>query len=104
MQASRFAKSVLKTLPLVVLMLVAGTGILLARDLHPRNPDFQTTTDPQLQDPLNNPDLKILSAPTRPCVGPQIYTSLPPKCRASDGTLTQINPSATNTINIPEIK
>lgn len=104
MHATRSAKSVFMYLALLLMMLVAVTGVLLARDLHARNPDFQITTNTQLQDQLSNSDVKILSAPNRPCLGFQIYTSLPPKCRTSDGTFTPLNELPSNIINIPQLK
>jgi hypothetical protein len=96
MQVSTFLKSALKYVPVLVVIAVAVTGILLSKES-----DVQITTNTQLQGESNNSDVIILSTPTPLCMGFQIYTSLPPKCRASDGTLVQFNGFSSNFIMPP---
>src|SRR5512138_3607045 len=96
MQVSTFLKSALKVGPVLVVIAVAVTGIVLSKE-----GDVPITTNPHLQVESNNADLTLLSTPTPLCMGFQIYTSLPPKCRASDGSLVQFNGFSSNMIMPP---
>ncbi len=96
MQISTFLKSALKYGLVLVVIAAAVTGVLLSKE-----GDAQITTNTQLQVESNNRALTILSTPTSPCMGFQIFTSLPPKCRASDGSLVQFNGFSSNIIMPP---
>lgn len=100
MQVSTLVKNLLKYVPVLIVMLVAVTGILLAKNIHSLNPDLQILHT-QAQTELNNSEFTILSRAMRPCMSLQIYTSLPPKCRASDGSFVQFHSLPSNIITLP---
>lgn len=98
MQPSKPGKSLLKYLPLLALTVAAIAGALIAEDGNHPLLDFGIKATSQLQaeqtNPLpaeqNTPQLLIFPEEAGTCMGPLIYTSLPPKCRTFSGNFIQL--------------
>src|ERR1051326_9113178 len=82
MQTLKLAKNRFVYLFLLIVAPVT-TSILLVKDLHQVSSDSKTTT--QIVTRQNN--FSVLTSPqsTGSCTLPNVYTSLPAKCRATDG-------------------
>jgi len=92
MQISKLAKNVLKYLPVLAVLVATGISLFIGQALYPASLDSQPKTP-----------MEILGA-RGTCVSPLIYTSLPPKCKTSDGSFIQANGISPYVIRIPEVK
>jgi len=113
MQTSKWIKNLLSYLPLLALVIVAATGVFVAKDLYqtshaspvqntPQLPPEQPNPLPKEQGNLPptrqdnppvaqmDPELLIIAGETASCISPLIYTSLPPKCMAPNGEFIQL--------------
>lgn len=104
MQPAKWIKSVLSYLPVLAMLVLAATGIAVAKDLYQTLPASQIQNTPQLPPvqnsrlpPVQNPspriekiDPQLLAGEMGTCVSPLIYTSLPPKCMTSNGDLIPV--------------
>ncbi len=112
MKASKLAKNIWEYLPLLAVVAVAVTGMLIAKDLYQTSLDSQVISATQftaeqnssLQAKQRDPQLMILSETAGKCISPLIYTSLPPKCRTSDGTFIQLPGTSLDLFVIPKGK
>lgn len=104
MQASKRIKSLLSYLPLLTMLVVAATGIWIARDLYQASQAAQVQNPPaseqgNLPPPRQgnlppaeqvDPELLVFPGDLDSCISPLIYTSLPPKCRTLEGKFIQL--------------
>ncbi len=104
MQTPKLAKSILKYLPLMVVMVIAVTVILTAKDPRRKMIDTPVKTTTQLPVEQNNPQLLIFPRAVDSCFSPEIYTSLPAKCRALSGEFIPLPGASSNAFAIPEGK
>jgi len=93
MPVSNITKSLLRYLPLLIVMVVAIAGSWVIKDLRSGSIDSPEGINLQLRFEAEST-----------CLSPLIYTSLPPKCRTADGSFVQINEFPSNIILIPESK
>ena len=106
MQISKLAKRTLKYLPILAVLVASVLGLFLGRNLYPISFDAQSKTAAPLStepDNLLNPFPSILGAEV-PCGSDQIYTSLPPKCRATNGKLIPVPGTSPYFFAIPQGK
>jgi hypothetical protein len=104
MQPAKWIKSVLSYLPVLAMLVLAATGIVVAKDLYqtlPASPVQNTTQVPPVQNsplppvqnqppPIEKFDPQWLAGEMGTCMPHQIYTSLPPKCMTSNGDLIPV--------------
>ena len=95
MNISKLTTSILKYLLLFTVMMVVVTGLFIAKDLHQAGLKFQDKAPKQV----------VLTIPggTGSCTLPNVYTSLPAKCKTADGKFAQGTWSSPN-IMVPELK
>ena len=103
MKTSKLAKNIWKYLPLLAVVVVAATGIFIAKDLYQTSLDSQVTSITQFPAEQNGPQLIPDFGTAGPCISPLIYTSLPPKCKTTDGKFIQL-PGSSNVLVIPQGK
>lgn len=104
MQTLKLAKRLLKCLPLLAAMIATVIGMFIARDLYQTSLDSQVKPTAQLPAEQNSPQPLTVLGAVSPCISPYIYTSLPPKCRTSDGSFIQASGSSPYVILIPGAK
>lgn len=101
MQTSKTAKSILNGLPLLAVMIAAVISMFVAKDLPQPSLVSGVKETAQLFAEQYNPQLMIISGAGGPCISPYIYTSLPPKCRTSNGEFTPLPGTSPNVFVIP---
>ena len=84
MEVSKLAKSMLRYLHLLVIMIVVITGVFVAKDLRQTSFDSKSKI-PTLSIEQINPELSAGFGVISSCVFPHIYLSLPAKCKTVDG-------------------
>jgi hypothetical protein len=104
MPASKPAKSIFPYLSLLAVILAVTIGLFIGKGLYPVSRDAQAATVIQFSTVQDTPPLLIVSGAEDPCFTPEIYTSLPPKCRTADGSFTQTNGLPSNVFVIPQGK
>jgi hypothetical protein len=90
MRTSKLAKSILNYLPVLAVIAVAMIGVLLARKPDQTSLASVTKTITQYSAEEDNPMRLLFPSETGTCLSPEIYTSLPPKCRTMDGSFIQL--------------
>ena len=98
MEISKLSKKISKYLPLLVAVVVAVTGVFIAKDVR------QTSFDSQMSIEQINPELSASFESTGSCALPYIYTSLPAKCKTLDGKFIPIDGMPSNLVGLPELK
>ncbi len=101
MQASKMSKRTLKYLPFLVVIAVAVIGVFVSKDLYRQSLDTREEATVQLLTEQNRPQLLFFSEATGTCFSPDIYTSLPPKCRTSEGKFIQV-PGTSSAFVVPK--
>ena len=100
MRISKLAKNMLKFLPVLAVLAATVMGLFIGKDLNRTSLDSQAETPAQsLIEPNNLQLLPILGVGSH-CFYSNIYTSLPPKCRTSDGEFIPL-PGTSNILVIP---
>lgn len=102
MRISKLAKNMLKYLSVLTVFVAMTIGLFTGKDLYRTSLDSQskTPTLTQLLIEPNNPQWLSMLGAGSPCFYSTIYTSLPPKCKASDGAFIPL-PGTSNVLVIP---
>ena|SRR5215208_8533553 len=104
MRISNLAKNMLKYLPVLAVLIATVTGLFIGKDLYPASLSSQSETLTQLMAELKNPPPPIVLGEVGPCGFSNVYTSLPPKCKTSDGSFKQANGTSPYISRIPDTK
>jgi hypothetical protein len=104
MQISKLAKRMLKYLPVFAVLVATVIGLLIGKGLYPTLLITPPKTPTQLSTEPNNPQPLIVPETMGPCGISNIYTSLPPKCKNSDGSFIPVPGTSSNFFVIPERK
>ena len=89
MQNSKLARTTLKYLIILAVLVATVIGVFIGKDLYPTSLDSQPTTPATpLQIEPNNPQSPRAMGTIEPCLG--IFLSLPPKCMTLDGDLIPV--------------
>lgn len=104
MKISKLPKNISKYLPLLVVMILVVSGLFIANDLRQALFESQFKTPTRLSIESVDPQWSAGFGVTGLCASPYIYTSLPAKCRTTDGEFIQINGLPSNIVVIPELK
>jgi len=105
MHTSKLIKSILKYLPLLAVIVLVVLGVSIAKDLHQTSLGSQLKTPAQSATKQIKPPLLPNPVGTGSCALPNVYTSLPAKCKTADGKFIQGNNWSLPIIPmIPELK
>jgi hypothetical protein len=103
MRITQQAKSILKYLPVLAVLAVTLMGLFMGKDLYRISLDSGSKTPTLLSAEPNSPQPPIVLEAAGPCDLAHIYTSLPPKCKTTDGKFIPV-PGTSNILVIPEGK
>ena len=104
MRISNLAKSMLRYLPVIAVLAATVTGLLIGINLNPTSLDSQPKNPTQLQAETTDRQPLVILGEAGPCGSSNVYTSLPPKCRAADGSFIAAEGTSPYIMRIPEKK
>lgn len=104
MHTSKLSKNMLMYLSVAALSVATGIGMFIGKDLYRTTLESRLVTPTQLTAEPGNPQPLIVRGARGSCLSPEIYTSLPPKCRTSDGSFIEAGGIAPYVILIPKSK
>ena len=91
MRVSKLAKSMLKYLPILVVLAATVIGLFIGRDLYP------ASLDSQPKNPLQPP---TVLGTIDPCMA--VYLTQPPKCKTLDGKFIFLPGASPSLMETPE--
>lgn len=100
MRISKPAKNMLKSLPVLAVLVATVVGLFIGKDVYRTSLDSQAKIPAQSLIEPDNPQLLPFPGIGSHCFYPNIYTSLPPKCRTSNGEFIPL-PGTSNILVIP---
>lgn len=102
MQIPKLAKNMLNVLPVLAVAAATVIGLFLGRALYPPSLASQSNETAQVQLEPNLPPPPIVLGAVGPCGSSNLYTSLPPKCKNTDGSFRQADGTSPFVITLPE--
>ena len=104
MRISQMAKNMWKYMSVLAVLVATAIGVLIGKDLYPASFASQLKTPTLLPADPNGWQPLIVPGEISSCDFSLIFTSLPPKCKASDGSFIQANGTSPYVILIPGTK